>query len=82
VMDGAPRDLRGTAAGLEYAGLDVWNGLFGWVMGIIVLQTSYNTIYTIMTVIPIVWAVISWFMIPRNLGRVTRIPIAGSAGDR
>ncbi len=81
VMDGAPRDLRGTAAGLEYAGLDIWNGLFSWVMGIIVLQTSYNTIYTIMTVIPIIWAAVLWIMIPRNLGRVTRIPVAGSAGD-
>jgi MFS family permease len=82
VMDGTPRDLRGTAAGLEYAGLDVWNGLFGWVMGIIVLQTNYSTIYTIMTVTPVIWAVILWFMIPRNLGRVERIPVAGSAGDR
>lgn len=66
VMGGAPVDLRGTAAALQYGSSDIWLGLAGWLLGILAESTGYATIYIILGMIPVIIAVLMWFMVPRR----------------
>jgi hypothetical protein len=58
--------LRGTAAALQYAFFDVWNGIFGWGMGVLVVQAGYPTLYIIGAAVACVWAVMLWLLTPRR----------------
>lgn len=64
VFEGAPIDLRATAAGLEYAGMDAWNGMLSWIIGLVVAAAGYNTAYAMMAAIPLVWIVVMWALVP------------------
>ena len=82
MFNGAPDELRGTAAGLQYASFDIWNGTMAWGLGFLVTRTSYETIYTIMALIPLLWAILMWFIIPRGSGRVSGQPAFEPGADR
>ncbi len=84
VLSGAPLDLRGTATGLEYASFDTWIGTLGWLLGIVTVRSGYTTIYTIMALVPPLWAVLMWFLIPPDLDAAiaTTSVEAGAPADR
>jgi MFS family permease len=85
VFEGAPDDLRATAAGLEYAGMDGWNGMLSWIVGLVVAAAGYDAAYGLMAAIPLVWIAVMWVLVPPRareaiLRPVPRTPEA--AADR
>jgi len=72
--------LRGTATAIEYAFYDVWNGIWGWVMGVLVLRAGYSSIYITGAVVGLVCAVMLWLLAPRHaaiLPRSAPSPVPG-----
>jgi predicted MFS family arabinose efflux permease len=61
-----PHHLRGTAAAIEYAFFDVWNGVFGWGMGVLAVRAGYSAIYVAGAGVCLVWAIGLWLLAPRR----------------
>lgn len=78
-LSSAPPELRGTAAGLQYASFDCWVGILGWLLGVIATQTDYETIYILMAVIVGLWTFLMWFLIPPGTGQPIDQPAAEPA---
>ncbi len=76
VLSSAPSDLRGTAAGLEYASFDCWVGILGWLLGAIAARTDYESIYILMAVMVALWGVLMWLLIPPHMGQPIKQPAA------
>lgn len=84
VFEGAPLDLRATAAGLEYSGMDGWSGMLSWIVGLVVAEAGYNAAYGLMAAIPLVWIVVMWLMVPPREQEAVLRPAASmeAAADR
>ncbi len=68
VLEGAPADLRATATGLQYAGIDIWIGLLGWMLGLTIVRAGYDITYAVMAGIPVMLAVVLSFLVPPGHG--------------
>jgi len=66
VLNGAPMDQRGTAAGLQYAAGDTWVGLLSWGLGALLVHTDYAIVFGLLGSISLVVMVFIWMFAPRQ----------------
>lgn len=66
VMEGAPADLRATAVGFEYAGLDTFVGIFNLSLGFVAVSSPYSVVYLLIAAIPAVTIPVMLALVPRR----------------
>jgi MFS family permease len=67
VMEGAPEDLRATAVGFEYAGLDTFVGIINLGLGFVAVGSPYSVVYLLIAAIPAVTIPIMLALVPRRI---------------
>jgi MFS family permease len=66
VMEGTPEDLRATAIGFEYAGLDTFGGVLNLGLGFIAVSSPYSVVYLVTAAVPALTIPIMLALLPRR----------------